>query len=196
MVAVEDGRHPGAHRDDGIFTGNGSGKPRGILDYTINGTGDATRAWDAMEFVKTGVNGDFAASGSGPDALITLIYKLKNAYRDAAKFVAARATYAGIRKLKDLNGQYYWQPQIQLGAPAKLLNFDAIEAEDMPAIATGANAIGFGDFKSAYTIVDRAGISVLRDPYTAKPYVKFYTTKRVGGGLTNGEAVKWLNFAA
>jgi HK97 family phage major capsid protein len=178
-----------------FFTGNGSGKPRGFLDYTIVTTADSSRAWDNLQYVASGAAGDWAASNPA-DKIIDLIYTLKNYYRTGASFVAARVTYAGIRKFKDTTGQYLWAPGLTAGQPATLLNFPAIEAEDMPQIAANSYSLAFGNFKMGYQIVDRAGISTLRDPYTAKPYVLFYSTKRVGGGLINGEAIKVMKFAA
>jgi HK97 family phage major capsid protein len=107
-----------------------------------------------------------------------------------------RSTQAAIRKFKDTDGNYLWQPGLAAGQPPTLLNFPVTEAEDMPSIAADAPAIAFGDFRRGYLIVDRLGIRVLRDPYSAKPYVLFYTTKRVGGGVQNFEAIKFLQFSS
>lgn len=179
-----------------FLTGDGSGKPRGLLNYSIVSTDDSTRAWDAIQYVPSGKSGGFADDDPA-DALIDLVYKLKNAYRPGAAFLANRTTYAAIRKIKsDTTEQYLWQPGLQAGQPATLLGYPAIEAEDMPAIGAGSYSIIFGDFRAAYTIVDRQGVRLLRDPYTAKPYVVLYLTKRVGGGLVNGEAVKVMKFSA
>ena len=110
--------------------------------------------------------------------------------------MSIRATQAAIRKFKDMDGNYLWQPALAAGQPPTLLNYPVTEAEDMPSIAADAPAIAFGDFKRGYLIVDRLGVRVLRDPYSAKPYVLFYTTKRVGGGVQNFEAIKFLQFSA
>jgi HK97 family phage major capsid protein len=107
-----------------------------------------------------------------------------------------RRTQSAVRKLKDSDGNYLWLPPVGVGAKATLMGFPLVEAEDMPDIATGANAVAFGDFRRFYLIVDRQGVRVLRDPYSAKPYVLFYTTKRVGGGVQDFDAVKFLKFAA
>ena len=107
-----------------------------------------------------------------------------------------RATLAEVRKLKDGDNNYLWQPDFQMKQGGTLLGFDVVEAEDMPAITANSLSIAFGDFNKGYQIVDRQGIRILRDSFTAKPYVKFYTTKRVGGDVTNFEAIKLLKFAA
>ena len=108
----------------------------------------------------------------------------------------SRKTQGVIRKFKDADGNYLWQPPARPGEAASLIGFPVVEAEDMPAIAAGATAIAFGDFRSGYLVVDRVGVRVLRDPYSAKPYVLFYTTKRVGGGVQNFEAIKLVKFSA
>lgn len=178
-----------------FYTGNGSGKPRGFLDYTKVTTADATRAWDNIQYVATGVSGAFdTAANGGPDKLLDVVYALKTAYRTGAVWMMSRATVGTVRKLKDGQGNYLWVPG-SASQPATLHGYAIAEAEDMPAVAANSYSIAFGNFGAAYIIVDRAGIKVLRDPYTAKPYVKFYTTKRVGGGLVNGEAIKLLKFA-
>ena len=106
-----------------------------------------------------------------------------------------RNVQAEIRKFKDADGNYLWQPGLQAGQPASLLGYPVSESEDMPDIAADSLSIAFADFRHAYLIVDRLGVRVLRDPYTAKPYVLFYTTKRVGGGIQNFEAIKLMKFA-
>src|SRR5690606_17761719 len=117
------------------------------------------------------------------DRLIDTIYALKAGYRQNAHWMMNRKTQAEIRKLKDGDGNYLWRPPASPGERAMLLGFPVVEAEDMPDIAADSLAIAFGDFARGYLIVDRTGISILRDPYSAKPYVLFYTTKRVGGGM-------------
>ena len=107
-----------------------------------------------------------------------------------------RKTQAEIRKLKDADGNYLWQAPAGAGQPAQLMGFNVVEAEDMPDMATDSHSIAFGDFNRGYLIVDRAGVRVLRDPYSAKPYVLFYTTKRVGGGVQDFEAIKLVKFSA
>jgi HK97 family phage major capsid protein len=139
------------------------------------------------------VDGDFAATDPADD-LIDLIYAPKAAYRANGRFVMNRRTVSAVRKFKDSNGDYIWQPSLSAGGEATLLGYAVTEAEDMPDIGSDEFAIAFGDFEKGYLIVDRQGIQVLRDPYSAKPYVLFYTTKRVGGGVQNFDAIKLLKF--
>ena len=143
----------------------------------------------------SGAAGAFAASDPS-DVLVDLVYALKAGYRQNASWVMNRKTQGAIRKVKDDAGNYIWQPPATSGANASLMGFDLVEAEDMPNIAANAFSIAFGDFKRGYLIVDRQGVSVLRDPYSAKPYVLFYTTKRVGGGVQDFDAIKLMKFAA
>lgn len=141
----------------------------------------------------TGVAGALPASNPS-DKLVDLIYTLKAGYRQNASFVINRRTRAVIRKLKDSSGAYLWQPPAMPGGKAMLMGFPVVEAEDMPDIATDARALAFGDFARGYLVVDRTGVRVLRDPYSAKPYVLFYVTKRVGGGVQDFDAIKLLKF--
>lgn len=179
-----------------FISGDGVLKPRGLLDYSTAATTDATRAWGTFEHIATGTNGGFGATTNGTDKLIDLVYSVKAGYRGNANFMTARATVGAIRKLKDGQGNYVWQPSLNALSGGTILGFNVVEAEDMPALATDSLSIAFGDFREAYQIVDRIGIRVLRDALTNKPYVGFYTTKRVGGGAVNFEAVKFLKFAA
>ncbi len=179
--------------NEAFVNGNGVRKPRGFLTYAA-GTPTAG-AFNTIEQIASGANGGFADEDAG-DALINLVFSLKSGYRENASFMMKRATLADVRKLKDASGNYLWQPDFQLKQGGTLLGFDVVEAEDMPDIANGSLAIAFGDFKAGYQIVDRQGIRVLRDSFTAKPYVKFYTTKRVGGDVVNFEAIKLMRFSA
>jgi len=149
--------------------------------------------WGQLGYVATGTDGDFPASAPS-DPLIDLIYALKAGYRQNGVFVMNRKTQAAIRKLKDDGGQYLWQPPAQAGGRASLMTFPVVEAEDMPDIASDSFSIAFGDFRRGYLIVDRQGVRVLRDPFSAKPYVLFYTTKRVGGGVQDFDAIKLMKF--
>ena len=176
-----------------FVTGDGSNKPRGFLDYTK--VADASWSWGNLGYVATGAAGAFPASDPS-DVLIDLVYTLKAGYRQNANWVMNRKTQAEVRKLKDADGNYLWQPAATADGRASLIGFPVTEAEDMPDIGAGAFAVAFGDFRRGYLIVDRIGVRILRDPYSAKPYVLFYTTKRVGGGVQNFEAIKLLKFAA
>ena len=175
-----------------FVNGDGVNKPKGFLQYTK--VADASWAWNKMGYVVSGADGAFAASNPS-DKLIDLAYAPKQAYRANARWVMNRKVESEIRKLKDGQGNYIWQPGAQAGAPASLLGYPITEAEDMPNISSGSFSIAFGDFRRGYLVVDRAGVRVLRDPFTAKPYVLFYTTKRVGGGVQNFEAIKLMKFA-
>lgn len=178
-----------------FITGNGVGKPRGLLTYPTAATADASRAWGTFEHVATGTSGGFGTAPNGSDKLIDLVHKLKTAYRAGASWLMTRATVGEVRKLKDGQGNYLWLPSMVANQPATLLGYGVEEGEDMPVIAANSLSIAFGNFREGYTIVDRAGIRVLRDPYTRKGFVKFFTVKRVGGAALNFDAVKFLKFA-
>lgn len=179
-----------------FITGTGIAQPRGFTAYTTAATSDASRAWGQLEHVKTGANGDFAAS-TPADILFDLIAAFKTPYLQNAKWVTRREVIAKIRKFKEATtNAYMWQPGLQAGQPDRLLGYPIVMAQDMPALATDSLSLAFGDFMEGYQIVDRIGMRTLRDPFTDKPYVKFYTTRRVGGGVVNFEAIKFLKFAA
>src|SRR6185312_7536750 len=150
-------------------------------------------AWGSIGYIATGASGAFPSSDPG-DKLIDLVYSVKAGYRANGSFVFNRANQAVVRKMKDGEGNYLWQPAAKAGDASTLMGFPVAESEDMPAIATDSHAVAFGDFRRGYLIVDRAGIRVLRDPYSSKPYVLFYTTKRVGGGVQDFDAIKLLRF--
>ena len=174
-----------------FVVGDGANKPRGFLDYSK--VADATWSWGNLGFVATGAAGAFPASDPS-DKLVDLAYALKSGYRQNAHWVMNRKTQAEIRKLKDADGNYLWQPPAAAGERAMLMGFPLVEAEDMPDIAANSLSIAFGDFSRGYLVVDRTGVRVLRDPYSAKPYVLFYTTKRVGGGVQDFDAIKLIRF--
>ena len=174
-----------------FVTGNGTNRPRGFLSYT--NVADASWSWGNIGYVATGTAGAFPASNAS-DKLIDLIYVLKSGYRQNAHWVMNRKTQGVIRKLKDANGDYLWQPAAAADGSSTLMNFPVAESEDMPDIGADSYALAFGDFGRGYLVVDRVGVRVLRDPFSAKPYVLFYTTKRVGGGVQNFEAIKLMKF--
>lgn len=179
-------------KEGNAFTlGNGTGKPKGYLAYDLVTETDKTRVFGKLQKVLSGVAGGFTA-----DNLIDLVHSLKAGYRANGRFMMNNLTVARVRKLKDSDGNYLWRPGLELGQPSTLLAYGITENEDMPDVAADANAISFGDFKRGYTIVDRLGTRVLRDPYTNKPFVGFYTTKRVGGMLTDSQAIKVLTLSA
>lgn len=175
--------------DDAIVNGNGTNKPKGILAYTLAETADSSRTFGQVEKYTTTTT---SASFTG-DELITFIHKLKKGYRQNAKWVMPGLAVAIARKLKDAtSGQYLWQPGLGGGQPSTLLSYEVVEDEAVPTPAGSSKSVLFGDFKRAYRFVTVRGIRVLRDPYSAKPYVTFYTTQRVGGGVEDSCAVKVL----
>ncbi len=176
---------------EAFIVGNGTNKPRGFMDYPK--VANASWTWGNTGYVATGVAGGFAASNPS-DKLVDLIYGVKAGYRQNGRWILNRSTQAAIRKFKDAQGNYLWQPAATADGNAMLLSFPVVESEYMPDIATDSHAIAFGDFKRGYLIVDRVGVRMLRDPYSSKPYVLFYTTKRVGGGIQDFDAIKTLKF--
>ncbi|MEL6662088.1 MAG: phage major capsid protein [Pseudomonadota bacterium] len=175
-----------AQESAAFISGDGVGKPKGVLDYTI--VDDASHSWGQIGSVP----GDFTVVDPA-DQLIDLIYAPKSQFRANGRFVMNRRTVSIIRKFKDADGRYLWQPGTG-GEGATILGYPVTEIEDMPDIGAGASAIAFGDFRRGYLIVDRQGSRVLRDPFSAKPYVLFYTSKRVGGGVQNFDAIKVMTF--
>lgn len=174
-----------------FITGDGVKKPTGFLSAPQ--VAEGSWSWGNLGYNVTGVSGDLPATDES-DVLIDLVYTLKAGYRQNASWLMNRTTQAALRKLKDADGNYLWQPAIQPGGHASFMGFNLVEAEDMPDIAADATPIAFGDFRRGYLIVDRQGVNVIRDPYSAKPYVLFYTTKRVGGGVHDFDAIKLLKF--
>jgi HK97 family phage major capsid protein len=176
-----------------FINGDGTNQPKGFIGgYTI--VAEANHAWDKIGYIATGAAGAFPSTAPA-DKLIDLVYTPKAQFRQNGRFVMNRRTLAAVRKLKDGAGNYIWSPG-ESGAGSTIFGYPVTEIEDMPNVAADAYAIAFGDFQRGYLIIDRAGVRVLRDPFTAKPYVLFYVTKRVGGGVQNFDAIKLLKFAA
>jgi len=173
-----------------FISGNGTKQPKGILVYTSATTADASRTFGQLQHKVAA-----SATAITSDELIDIVYLLRRKYRNGASFMMNGATVAAVRKMKDGNGNYLWQPSVQAGQPATVHGYNLVENEDMPDIATGDVAVMFGNFKKGYLILDRMGIRTLRDPYTNKPYVQFYSTKRVGGMLLDSLAIKLLKQA-
>jgi HK97 family phage major capsid protein len=176
-----------------FVSGDGTNKPRGFLDY--DPVAEASWSWGEIGYVATGAAGAFPSTDPS-DPLLDLVYALKSGYRQNGTFVMNRRTQAEVRKLKDDSGQYLWQPGLAGGEPARLLGYPIATDDNMPDIGADMFAVAFGDFRRGYLVVDRVGVRVLRDPYSAKPYVLFYVTKRVGGGVADFDAIKLLKFAA
>ena len=184
-------------RAEGVafIKGTGSSQPLGFLSSPSATTLDGVRAMGTLQFIGTGTAAAFPASNP-QDKLIDLVQSLRQPYRQGAVFVMNSTTASVIRKFKTTDGAFIWSPGLVAGAPSSLLGYPVIEAEDMPDIAANSLSIAFGNFKQGYTIAERAATSILRDPYTHKPYVHFYATKRIGGQVTNSESIKLLKFAS
>ncbi|WP_428925557.1 phage major capsid protein [Marinibacterium sp. SX1] len=172
-----------------FISGDGTDKPRGMLTHTK--VDNDSWAWDSIGYVPTGVDGGV---GTG-DAIIELVYALGAQYRANGTFVMNSKTAGVVRKLKDGDGRFLWADGLAAGEPARLLGYRVLIAEDMPDVATGSFSIAFGDFTAGYTIAERPDLRILRDPFSAKPHVLFYATKRVGGDVSDFAAIKLLKFA-
>ena len=178
-----------------IIDGTGSDQPKGILAYTTTEDADDARTFGEVQYIKTGVAGGWKASDPSDD-LIDLVHTLNPRYRKGAVFLMNSKTLADVRKFKDADGNFIWRPGLIDGQADLLLGYPVLEVEDMPDIEDGSNSVLFGNLERAYTLVEREGTRVLRDPYSNKPYVHFYATRRVGGALVNDAAVKLLQFSA
>ena len=189
-IAMEFAKAEGA----AFVGGSGSGRPKGFLTQPTAATGDAVRPFGTLQYLASGTAGDFSASPQ--ERLIDLVQALRAPYRQGASFVMNAATLARIRKFKTSDGAFVWAPSLAAGQPATLLGYPVIEAEDMPDIAANALSIAFGNFRAGYLIAERAETVILRDPYSNKPFVNFYATKRIGGCVSNSEAIKLMKFAA
>lgn len=176
-----------------FVAGNGSDKPTGFLNHTKVANG--SWAWDSLGYIATGADGDFNGTNPG-DAIIDLVYALGARYRANGTFVMNSKTAGALRKLKDGDGRFMWVDSLQAGEPAQLLGYPVLIAEDMPDMASDSYAVAFGDFHAGYTIAERPDLRVLRDPFSAKPHVLFYATKRVGGDVSDFAAIKLLKFGA
>ena len=188
-IASEFARAEGA----AFVNGTGVNRPRGLLTAPTSSAKDATRPLGTLQYLPSGAAGDF---GTTPDErLLDLVYSLAAPYRQGASFVMNAATLGRIRKLKTTDGMPLWQPAIAAGQPATLLGYPVVEAEDMPDIAANLCPIAFGNFKAGYLIAERGETAILRDPYTNKPFVSFYATKRIGGCVADSAAIKLLKIA-
>ena len=176
-----------------FISGDGADKPRGFLNHTA--VEDSTWAWNSLGYIPTGADGDFSATNAS-DAIIELVYALGAEYRSGATFVMNSKTAGAVRKMKDADGRFLWSDGLAAGEPARLMGYPVLIAEDMPDIASDAYAIAFGNFKAGYTVAERPDLRILRDPFSAKPHVLFYATKRVGGDVSDFAAIKLLKFAA
>jgi HK97 family phage major capsid protein len=176
-----------------FVAGDGNDKPTGFLSYPK--IDNEVWAWGSLGYVPTGVDGDFDAADPA-DAIVDLVYSLGARYRANATFVMNSKTAGAVRKMKDADGRFLWSDGLGAGEPARLMGYPVLAAEDMPDIAAGAYAIAYGDFRAGYTVAERPDLRILRDPFSAKPHVLFYATKRVGGDVSDFAAIKLLKFAS
>lgn len=173
-------------------SGDGIDKPKGFLTY--NSATNGSELWGELGHITTGVDAGFDPTNPA-DAIVDLVYALGSRYRANASFVMNSKTAGVVRKLKDADGRFLWSDGLAAGEPSRLMGYPVLVCEDMPDIASWAPAIAFGDFAAGYTIAERPDIRVLRDPFSAKPHVLFYATKRVGGDVSDFKAIKLLKFA-
>jgi HK97 family phage major capsid protein len=177
-----------ARAEAGAFiNGDGIDKPKGFLAHAT--VDNDVWVWGNLGYVPTGVAGEVT-----PDSIVDVVYALGAQYRANASFVMNSKTAGLVRKLKDMDGRFVWSDGLAAGEPARLMGYPVLIAEDMPDAAAGANAIAFGDFAAGYTIAERPDLRILRDPFSAKPHVLFYATKRVGGDVSDFAAIKLLKF--
>lgn len=175
-----------------FISGDGVDKPKGFLTYPA--VANDSWAWGNLGYVATGAAADFSATDPS-DAIVDLVYSLGARYRANATFVMNSKTAGAVRKMKDADGRFLWLDGIAKGEPARLMGYPVLIAEDMPDIAADATAIAFGDFSAGYTVAERPDLRILRDPFSAKPHVLFYATKRIGGDVSDFAAIKLLKFA-
>jgi len=175
-----------------FINGDGVDKPKGILLPTK--VANASWVWGQLGYIPTGAAADFATTNT-VDCIVTLIYSLMADYRSNASFVMNSKTAGAVRKMKDVDGRFMWSDGLAAAEPARLMGYPVLICEDMPDVAANAYPIAFGDFKSAYTIAERPDLRILRDPFSAKPNVLFYASKRVGGDITDYAAIKLLKVA-
>ena len=189
-VAIEFAVQEGA----AFVNGDGANKPRGFLAHT-NVDNDSWE-WGKIGYVATGKSAGFLDTDPGDehDNLVDHVYSLKSVFRGNASWIMNDKTISSVRKIKDADGNPQWHSGLRDGEPDRLLGYRLVTVPDMPDIAADSFSIAFGDFRRGYTVVDRIGVRVLRDPFTSKPYVLFYTTKRVGGGVSHFDAIKLMKF--
>ncbi len=175
--------------------GSGVNQPRGFLTEATSNADDVNRAFGTLQYIATGSDGDFG-SDNPEDQIVDLVHSLRASYRQGAAFVMNSSTLAHIRKFKTSDGAFLWQPSLASGQPDTLLGYPVVEAEDMPDVTADSLSIAFGNFRAGYLIAERKATQILRDPFTNKPFVHFYATKRIGGQVMNSEAIKLLKFSA
>ena len=184
-IAIEFARAEGM----AFVNGSGTNQPEGFLQAATSTAEDAARAFGALQYIGSG-------DAAGFVGLIDLVHTLKAGHRQGASFVMNSATLATVRKLKTADGAFLWQPGMVEGQPDRLLGYPVVEAEDMADVAAGEFPIAFGNFRHGYLIAEHSATKILRDPFTNKPFVHFYATKRVGGQVLDSNAIKLLKIEA
>lgn len=183
-----------AEREGTAFiSGDGIKKPRGFLDYPTVANG--SYAWGNIGFVVTGNASAFiaASSSAGPaDCFVDAIFALKAGYRQNASWLMNDLVAARVRKFRDGQGNYLWQPATVAGQPSMFMGYGVNTDDNMPDVGSNTFPVAFADWRRAYMIVDRTGTRVLRNPFKVNGLVAFYTTRRVGGGVQNFEAIKLI----
>ena len=182
--------------NNAFINGSGTNCPKGFLKYTSDNKVDSERDFGKLQHFSTGADGKFSSDVEAVNLLVDMVCSLKPKYAKRAKWIMSRSALAVIRKLKNSDGVFLWQPSLSESTPATLLGYPVIIDDDMPALVDGTASVSvaFGDFQSGYQIVDRQGLKILRDPYTSKPFVEFYASKRCGGALVDSNAIKLLKF--
>jgi HK97 family phage major capsid protein len=188
-IAMEFARAEGA----AFVSGTGVSQPMGFLTTPSSTANDATRIFGTLQHL---VSGNATGFDTSPELkLIDLVHALKAGHRQGASWVMNAKTLAVVRKLKASDGSFLWQPGLMEGQPNRLLGYPVVEAEDMPDLAAGTLPIAFGNFRAGYLITERTATSILRDPFTNKPFVHFYATKRIGGQVLDSDAIKLLKIS-
>jgi HK97 family phage major capsid protein len=180
----------GEAENQALTVGNGVDKPKGFLAHTLTTQVDSARAFGSLQKIVSGSTGSFT-----PEDILKIIYSTKKKYRDGAKFMMSNSSLLAARIMKDGDGNFIWRSGLELGQASTLAGYEIAENEDMPDVASGAFALAFGNFVRGYTVVDVGRMNMLRDPFTDKPFVGFYSTKRIGGMVTDSNAIKVLEVA-
>lgn len=188
-IAMEFARAEGS----AFISGTGVNQPKGFLTGPITDEADADRAFGTLQYIASGSEDGFDTAES---RLIDLVHSMRSSYRQGASFVMNSSTLAAVRKLKTADGAFLWQPGLVEGQPDRLLGYPVVEAEDMPNIGAGTYPIAFGNFQAGYLIAEHSATKILRDPFSNKPFVHFYATKRIGGSVLDSNAIKLLKIAA
>ena len=189
QIANEFARAEGA----AFVNGTGSGQPAGFLTAPISAGPDGARSYGTLQYV---ASGDANGFDTQPDMhLIDLVMALNPGHRQGAAWVMNASTIAAVRKMKDGDGAFLWQGSLIDSQPDRLLGYPVYEAADMPSIGAGNTPIAFGNFHAGYLVTERMGTRILRDPYTNKPFVNFYATRRIGGQVLDSDAIKVLKIA-